>query len=143
GAEPLRGGDDIRRQRRRVRREPGTGATHAGDDLVEADEEAVLAAPLLQSLPEAPWRRVGRQRRRTDRLAEEGGDVLRPGLLEGAVERLERSFARRVEPARARRDVEVPGEIRPERAVQARPPRQRERLHRRAVVGLRLRDDLP
>ena len=42
----------------------------------------MLAPALLEALPEAQRRRVRGQRGCADRLAEEGGDALRPGLLE-------------------------------------------------------------
>src|SRR5205823_8446393 len=85
GAEPLAAADDVRHERQLLVREPAAGPPHAGHDLVEADEEAVLLPPLLEPAPELLRRRVGRIRRRTDRLAEEGRD----GLVEDTVERVE------------------------------------------------------
>ena len=96
-----------------------------------------------EALPEARGRRVGREGGGADRFAEERGDVPGTCLVQRTVERLERRLAGRVEPPRARRDVQVLRQIGTERPVQPRPPGQREGLHRRAVVRLRRRDHLP
>ena len=71
GAEPLCRGDQVRHERRLVRREPLARPADARDDLVEADEETVPASPLFEALPEAQRRRVRRERRGADPLHEE------------------------------------------------------------------------
>ena len=51
GREPLAERDDVRLERQRVAREPRSGSAEPGHDLVEADQEAVLApaAPRVPS----------------------------------------------------------------------------------------------
>ncbi len=142
-AEALRRRDDVRPARGRVPGEPVPGAADAGDDLVEADQEPVAVAPLGQALPETLGRRVRGEGGGADRLAEVRRHVLRPGGLERAVERVQGGLARGVEPPRARRNVRVLAQVGAERSLQPGPPRERERLHRRPVVGLGGRDHLP
>ena len=66
-----------------------------------------------------------------------------PRLLDQAVELGERCAPGRVEPVRARRDVEDVREVGAERAVEARPSCQPERGDGGAVVGLGGRDEAP
>ena len=143
GPESLRDRDHVGLQRQLVGREPCSRAAHPGHDLVEADEEAMFAAALVETAPEGVGRRVRGQRRGAHRLAEEGRDGLGPGLLQHLVERRQRGLAARVEAPGRGRDVQVLRGVAVERPLQARPPGQRQRRDRRAVVGLRGRDDPP
>ena len=86
GAEALADGHDVGLDRQLMGGEPRPGASHPGDHFVEADQEAVLRAPLGQPAPERFRRRVGGQRRCAHGLAEERRDRLRPGLVEESVE---------------------------------------------------------
>ena len=81
GSQPLSHADDVGRDGHLVRGEPRSHPSHAGDDLVEADQEAVPLAPLSKPLPEAGRRRIPGQSRGAHRLAEEGRHTLRPRLL--------------------------------------------------------------
>ena len=143
GTEPLRRRDDVRHERQPLGGEPGAGAAHAGHDLVDADQEPVLVAALGKPLPEAVRRRVGGKGRRADRLAVEGRHRARAGLRERRVERREGLLTGRVEPPARGRDVEVIGEIGPERTVQPGAAGQSQGRHRRPVVGLGRGDHLP
>ena len=66
-----------------------------------------------------------------------------PGVRERRVERREGLLAGRVEPPARGRDVQVVGEIGPERTVQPGAAGQSQGRHRRPVVGLGGRDHLP
>src|SRR5205085_11184945 len=123
--------------------EPLAGSAYAGDHLVEADQETVLLPALREPLPEELWGRVGGQSGGADRLAEERGHVLRPHLLERPVERIECLLPRGIEAPGARRDVRLLEQVWRERTLEAGPPGERERGHRRAVVGLSRRDHPP
>src|SRR5207244_3807176 len=79
----------------------------------------------------------------TDRLAEEGRNGAGAGLLERGVERVEGGLPSLIEAPRARRDVEMVRQVRAEGSVEAGAARERQRLHRRTVVGLGGRDHLP
>ncbi len=143
GAEALPEGDDVGLERQLVGGEPRSRPAGAGDDLVEADEEAVALAALGEPFPEAGGRRVGRQRGRAHGLAEEGGDRLRPRLLDDTIELRQRFLAGLVETPRARRDVKGLCEVRLVGTLEPGPARERERAQGRAVVRLRGRDDTP
>ena len=143
GAEPLAHGDDVRLDRELLVGEPGADPAHARDHLVEADQKAVLLAPLGQAMPEPIGWRVGGQRGGADRLAEERGDRARPAVLDEAIELLQRGLAARVGSPRARRDVQMIGEVRRVRLLQGAPAGEREGAHRRAVIRLRRRDHAP
>src|SRR5690606_38954438 len=105
GAEPLADGDDVRLERKLLVGEPAARSAHAGHDLIEADEEPVLAASLVEAAPESLGRGVGRLRSGADRLAGERGDGV-AGLVEQPVELGEGRLAGRVLAERGRRDVE-------------------------------------
>ncbi len=141
--ESLGRGHDVRSQRQPVCREPAAGATETGHDLVEADEEPVLTPPLVQAAPERLRRRVGGQRRRAHRLAEEGCDGLRPDGLQHLVQCGKRRFAAGIEAPRRRRDVEVIRGVRIEGLLHVRAAGESERCDGWPVVGLRGRDDPP
>src|SRR5262245_47429746 len=81
GSETLGGRDDVRDERQVLGGEPTSRATHARDDLVEANEEAVPLTALRKPLPEAVGGLERRQGRAADRLAEERGDRVRAGLV--------------------------------------------------------------
>ena len=97
----------------------------------------------LEAFPEAIRRRGAGQGRRAHRLAEERGHGLRPGLFQEPVELHERRLARRVEPPRRGRDVQVRREVRRVRLLERAATVEREGPHRRPVVRLRRRDHAP
>ena len=76
-AEPLGRRDDVRHERKAVGCEPRPRSAHAGHDLVEADQEPVLLAPLGEAGPEEVGRAERGQGGAADRLAVERRDRLR------------------------------------------------------------------
>ena len=98
---------------------------------------------LREALPEPSRRGIGRQGCGADRFADERGDLSRTGLIQCAIQGLERRFPGRIETPGARWDVEVAGEVRAEGSVEPGSSREREGLHRRPVIRLRRRDNLP
>ena len=86
GAQAFADRHDVRLDRQLLICEPASDAAHAGDHLVEADQKPVLLAALMEPEPELVGRRIRRQRRPADGLAEKGGDRLRTGLLQPLVE---------------------------------------------------------
>src|SRR6202022_5132388 len=99
--EPLGGGNDVRDDRQALCGEPVPGAADAGDDLVEADQEAVALATFGEAFPEPLRRTVGRECCSTDRLAEIRGHVFGTRGLERAVESLQGLLTSGIEPPRA------------------------------------------
>jgi hypothetical protein len=122
GPEALPDGHDVGLDRQLMSGEPRPGASHPRDHLVEADQEPVLRAPLVQPAPERFRRRVGGQRRCAHGLAEERRDRLRPGLVEESVESSQRGLAGGVEPPRRRLEVQVVREVRGVRLLSVRRP---------------------
>ena len=137
GAESLGRGDHVGHERDGLGGKPVARTTDARDDLVEADQEAVAFASFGQPFPEAGRRGVRRQGGRADRLAEIRRHGPRPAaVFQRAVQGGERLLAGRIEAGRAGRNVRDGRQVRSERPVQPRTSRQRERRHRRPVVGL-------
>ena len=103
----------------------------------------MLGPALVETLPEQLRRGVAGERGRAHGLAEEGRDGLGPGLLQQAVELLERRLAARIEPPRRGREVEVGGEVGRVGLLERSPAGECERAHGRAVVRLGRRDHPP
>ena len=144
GAKTFADGHDVWLERDLVRGEPAADAAHAGHDLVEAHDEAVLLAALGEPVPEAVGWGVGGQRGGADRLAEERRHRVRAGLFQRSVELFQRFLSGRIEARGRRRDMQVVRHVLGVRMLQrASPSAQRERAERRAVVRLRRRDHTP
>src|SRR6267378_6455029 len=111
GAESLAHRDDVGLDRKLLVSEPGADSPHARDHLVEADEKAVLLAPLGQAMPEPIRWGVGRQGGAADRLAEERGNAVRASFLDSLVQLIQRRLAGWIESPGRRLNVQVCGHV--------------------------------
>ena len=147
--EPLRGGDHVRPDVVALGSEPRPDPAEAGDDLVGAEQDPVAVADLANAGPVAVGRREG-PAGVLHRLHDHHRDCLGPGLEDRLLEVVEqercelllRLLVRAVVAVRVA-DVERVGHERLERRLEGRDPVDRERSHRRPVVGDPPRDRLP
>src|SRR5919106_5234419 len=147
--EPLGAGDEVGTDVVALGREPGAEASEAGDDLVGAEQDPVAVAELAHALEVARRRREGAARV-LHRLEDHHRHGLRPGLLDRPFEVLEQEggelllalLPRAVVAVRVA-DVDDVRDERLEGGAQRRDPVDRERAHRRPVVGDAAGDRLP
>ncbi len=149
GRQPLGRGHEVGLDVVALRAEPGAEPAEAGDHLVGAEQDPMLVADRADARPVA-LRRRERAARVLHRLHDHHRDRPGPGLLDRRLEVVEqergelllRLLGRAVVAVRVPH-VEDVGDERLERVAERGDPVDRERAHRRAVVGRLARDRLP